>query len=126
MTAPTEPPAFQLAPPFVVLAIEFPPTATHTSAEAHEIASTFTSPDGRLPPTQLAPPSDVVTTEVLPTAAQNVVDGHEIEVGVVPAGSCSSDQLAPPSVVATTVSGDPRGMAKQSAGLGQEMAVKAA
>ncbi len=105
----TVPPAFQLPPPFVDVTTELPSIATQTIAEAHEIASA--PEEGRLPATQLAPPFVVVTTELVPTAAQNVVDGHEIELRVVPAGSCSSVQLVPPSVVATTASGDPRGTA---------------
>ena len=118
----TMPPAFQLVPPFVVTTeLPLPSMATHSVAEAHEIEA---APEvGRLPVTQLVPPFVVVTTELVPTAAQNIVDGHEIESRVAPAGSCSSVQLVPPSVVATTASGDPTGMAKQSAALAQEMAV---
>jgi hypothetical protein len=118
----TLPLAFQLAPPFVVVTTELPSIATHAIAAAHEIASALE--EGRLPATQLAPPFVVVTTELAPTAAQNVVDGHEIESRLAPAGSCCCVQLVPPSVVATTASGDPRGTAKQSTGLGQEMEVK--
>jgi hypothetical protein len=101
-----------------------PSTATQAIAEAHETALAPKFDVGKLPAAQLTPPSVVVTTELVPTAAQNVVDGHEIESGVVPAGSCSRAQLDPPSFVATTASGEPSGMAKQSAELGQEMAVK--
>jgi hypothetical protein len=75
------------------------PTATHTSVDEHEMDRRTPVPPGTVPICQAVPASSLVRMPP-PTAMQRVAVGQMTSVmAIVPRGSASILQVAPPSVL---------------------------